>query len=188
MALLPLYHRDLNWDVSPWSERDSHRWQDFTIAGFNDRFSQHVGHILTGMDASIMRMDEEMRRMMQSMGAGRDVRGLLRELEDSVKPAIVERNGTPIAQYSFDVKGFRPEEITIKTVDNTLEIEARHDEARDGGQISHAYKRTITIPAGIQAEELQGKLVDNGVLRVEAPYRAAALTDGSRMIPIMHEF
>lgn len=120
--------------------------------------------------------------------AGRDVGSLLRDLEGSVKPTIVDRNGRKIAQYTFDVKGFQPEEITIKTVDNNLEISAKHEEKRTNGEISHAYKRTITIPEGINADELQGKLVQDGLLRVEAPYRPSALTDGSRMIPITRGF
>lgn len=191
MALLPLYNRDLDWDLSPW--RDSSRWndRDLTITGFHDRFRNHVGRVLKDMDGSIFRMDDDMRRMMQTMGspvAGQNVGSLLRELETSVKPTIVERNGRQIAQYTFDVKGFQPEEITIKTVDNNLEISARHEEKRGDGEISHAYKRTITIPDGISAEELQGKLVDDGLLRVEAPYRPPSLMDGSRSIPISHEF
>lgn len=69
MALLPLYHRDLDWDLSPW--RESTRWNDFTIAGFQDRFRNFTSRILQDMDHSVIRMDEDMRRMMQSMGSGK---------------------------------------------------------------------------------------------------------------------
>jgi len=184
MALLPFFRRDHPLgDLSPW--RDLDRPNEFGMVGFPQHFRSHVGNILREMDDAIARMDDDMRKVMRTTGNGYDPGSLLRDLR-TVSPSISEQNGQQMAHYDFDVAGFRPEEITIKTQDNTLDVIARHEEKTPGREVSREFRRTFTIPEGISPDELQGKLVRDGILRVEAPYRPA-LPEGSRLIPITHQ-
>jgi len=203
MALLPFFRRDQStlrpppeWDLSPWRNLD--RIGDFSSApGFPQHFRSHVGDILRHMDESVARMDEDMRKVMMRSpggggGGGYDSGSLLSDLH-TINPSITNQpNGQQIAHYDFDVKGFRPEEITVKTQDNTLEVIARHEERSPGREVSREFKRTFTIPDGISPDELQGKLIQDGILRVEAPYRPPRALmgsdDDSHLIPITHQY
>ena len=193
-----------DWDLSPWRDLD-HRLGEFGGAGdaprFPHHFRSHVGGILRDMDNAISRMDEQMRKVMwpgqsgQSVamttgGGGYDPGSLLADLHTVTPSITTERDGRRMAHYDFDVSGFRPEEITVKTQDNQLEVVARHEERSPGREVSREFKRTFTIPEGIHPDELQGRLVNDGLLRVEAPYRPAGLTarDEPYAIPIEHQF
>jgi HSP20 family molecular chaperone IbpA len=199
MALLPFFGRDnvtppSSWDLSPW--RDLDRLNEFGGVGgagfIPQRFRSHVGSILREMDDSIARMDDEMRKVMRTSTGknGYDSGSLLTELH-TISPSISQQpDGLQIAHYDFDVSGFQPEEITIKTQDNTLEVIARHEVKSPGREVSREFRRTFTIPQGISPDELQGRLLRDAVLRVEAPYRPPALTqqpEVSRLIPITHQ-
>ncbi|OWA51725.1 hypothetical protein BV898_16197 [Hypsibius exemplaris] len=205
MALLPFFRRDQtdlppDWDLSPWRNLDKTIGDFSSAPGFPAHFRSHVGGILRDMDNSIARMDEEMRRVMMAAPGGAyngPPGSLLSDLTHNISPSIsTSSNGQQIAHYDFDVKGFRPEEITVKTQDNLLEVIARHEERSPGREISREFKRTFTIPEGISPDELQGKLVQDGILRVEAPYRPpSALTSSSsegsysyHPIPITHQY
>lgn len=185
MALLPFFRREEfpGWDLSPW--RDLDPWADSRVGTPNYHFKSHLSGILQQMDSTIAHMDEEMRTVMKKMGAGDYAGGsLLNEALRSVSPQIT--NGFAI--YDFDVSGFLPEEVTIKTKENVLEVIARHEEKTQNGEISREFRRTFTIPEGINPEELNGKLIRDGLLRVEAPYRPPALQSlpSERPIPIRY--
>ncbi|GAV05697.1 HSP20-4 [Ramazzottius varieornatus] len=187
MALLPFFRREefpgRGLDISPW--RDLDPWADSRVGTPNYHFKSHLSGILQQMDSTIARMDEEMRTVMKRVGAGDYAGGsMLGEAARSVSPQI--NNG--LAIYDFDVSGFTPEEVTIKTKDNVLEVIARHEERTKNGEISREFRRTFTIPDGINPEELSGKLIRDGLLRVEAPYRPPALqsSPSERPVPIQY--
>ena len=51
-------------------------------------------------------------------------------------------------KVTLDVKHFSPEELTVKTVGNYVEIRGKHEEKKDDhGVVSRDFTRKYTIPA-----------------------------------------
>lgn len=73
-------------------------------------------------------------------------------------------------QVCVDVQQFLPNEITVKTVDNSVVIEAKHEEKEDNqGYVSRHFVRRYTLPEGFDAQQVVSSLSSDGVLTVKAP-------------------
>ena len=73
---------------------------------------------------------------------------------------------------SVDVTDYKPEEITVKTVDNMLSVEAAHEEVKDGKtHISRQMKRKCTLPQGVHPDTVTSSVSKSGLLTVQAPAR-----------------
>lgn len=99
------------------------------------------------------------------------------------KHGIVEKTDDFVV--TVDVQHFAPEDITVKVVDNFLEVEAKHDERPDDhGFIYRYFKRRYPLPDGYNAESIVPKLSSDGVLTVRAPKLQNEKRE--RVIPIIH--
>lgn len=108
---------------------------------------------------------------------------LQRQSSQPPKQGIVEK--TDDFLVSLDVQHFAPEDISVKVVDNFLEVEARHDERPDDhGYIYRYFKRRYPIPEGYNAESVVPKLSSDGVLTIRAPKLQNEQKE--RVIPIIH--
>lgn len=73
-------------------------------------------------------------------------------------------------QVCLDVKDFAPNEISVKTVDNSIVIEGKHEERQDEhGYISRHFTRRYALPQGYEAKDVISQLSSDGVLTVKAP-------------------
>ncbi|XP_049819731.1 alpha-crystallin B chain-like [Aethina tumida] len=74
-------------------------------------------------------------------------------------------------QVRLDVQDFKPEEITVKTIDgNAIQIEAKHEEKKDEyGFISRQFVRKFVLPQGHDLKGVVSTLSSDGVLTVTAP-------------------
>ncbi len=89
-------------------------------------------------------------------------------------------------QVIIDVQQFRPEEITVKTVDNSIIVEAKHEEKKDEhGYISRQFQRRYVLPEGHDIGNVQSSLSSDGVLTITAPTLALP-APGEKIIPIQH--
>ncbi|XP_046961962.1 protein lethal(2)essential for life-like [Vanessa cardui] len=89
-------------------------------------------------------------------------------------------------QVNLDVQHFAPEEISVKTADGFLIIEAKHDERKDEhGYISRSFTRRYRLPDGIQEDCVTSKLSSDGVLSITAPLKAPPKVEGERVVPII---
>jgi len=80
--------------------------------------------------------------------------------------------GNHILQLDFHVlKGFAPEEINVTMDEKSkrITIEASHDQKDDHGSSYKHVKREFDLPSSVCLEEIKTKLMDDGVLRLEAP-------------------
>jgi len=83
-------------------------------------------------------------------------------------------------QVSVDVQQFAPNEITVKTVDNTIVVEAKHEERQDEhGYISRQFTRRYALPKGFNIKDVVTQLSSDGILTVKAPPEAKALDQGN---------
>lgn len=89
-------------------------------------------------------------------------------------------------QACIDVHHFKPNEVTVKTVDNTVIIEGKHEERDDAhGSIERHFVRKYVLPKEYDMNAINSTLSSDGVLTVKAP-PPAAITNGERVVPITH--
>lgn len=89
-------------------------------------------------------------------------------------------------QVIIDVQQFKPEEITVKTTENTIIVEAKHEEKKDEhGFISRQFVRRYVVPQGHDMVNVQSSLSSDGVLTITAP-SLAVTAPGEKIIPIQH--
>jgi crystallin, alpha B len=73
-------------------------------------------------------------------------------------------------QVNLDVQQFKPEEITVKAVDNTIVVEGKHEEKQDEhGFVSRQFSRRYVLPEGADKDKIECKLSSDGVLCVSCP-------------------
>lgn len=73
-------------------------------------------------------------------------------------------------KVSLDVQDFKPDEINVKTLDNAVIVEAKHEERRDEqGFITRHFTRRYELPKDISLTQLESTLSADGILTVQAP-------------------
>merc|ERR1712165_300170 len=73
-------------------------------------------------------------------------------------------------QVEFDVKDYKPEELSIKTEGTTLVVLAKHEtKSGDSTFVSKQFEQRFTLPSGCKAEGITSSLSKDGVLTVTAP-------------------
>jgi len=114
--------------------------------------------------------------------------------ERSLFAANSEQSGVSRVQYDdknykilVNVEDYKPEELMIKTVDNTVHVEAKHEEKTTDGR-SHStrsFSQSFTLPRGVNPEAVTSALSKQGVLTISAPLPQALQNQGSeRLVPI----
>lgn len=85
------------------------------------------------------------------------------------KKSFVGKDGF---QVSLDVQHFAPNEISVKTENNQVVINAKHEEKRDNhGYISREFTRRYVLPDEFKPEDVTSSLSSDGVLTVKAARR-----------------
>lgn len=89
-------------------------------------------------------------------------------------------------QVNLDVQHFAPEEISVKTVDGYLVVEAKHEERQDEhGFIARSFSRRYPLPEGIEPDSVLSRLSSDGVLTITAPLKAPPKAANERIVPIV---
>lgn len=100
-------------------------------------------------------------------------------------PLVQDTSDGKALKLRFDVTEYAPEEIVVKTVDNKLQVNARHEEVSETRNVLKEYKREFLLPKGVNPELIRSSLSKDGVLTVEAPLPAIE-DNRERQIPIGH--
>ncbi|KAK0090389.1 hypothetical protein PV325_000671 [Microctonus aethiopoides] len=86
----------------------------------------------------------------------------------------------------LDVQQFSPDEITVKTIDNNVIVEAKHEEKKDEhGFISRQFVRRYVLPASHDPLEITSSLSSDGVLTITAPKKIIKSTGTERIVNIV---
>jgi HSP20 family molecular chaperone IbpA len=93
--------------------------------------------------------------------------------------------------YNIDinVQQFKPEELVIKTVGQTVQVEAKHEEkTSDGASYStRNFSQSFTLPRGVDPESVASSLSKDGKLTIKAPMpKANKISSNERLVPIKH--
>ncbi|XP_055533244.1 protein lethal(2)essential for life-like [Wyeomyia smithii] len=76
-------------------------------------------------------------------------------------------------QINLDVQQFSPNEITVKTTDNNLIVEGKHEEKQDEHSfVSRHFVRRYVLPAGHDVKDVISCLSSDGILTITAPKKA----------------
>lgn len=99
-------------------------------------------------------------------------------------PATIGKEGY---QVSLDVSEYKPNELTVKTVNNSVIIEGKSEQQQDeqGGYSSRNFLRRFVLPEGYDPEQATSSLSSDGLLTIHVPNPPAveeALKE--RVVPI----
>ncbi|XP_049836058.1 protein lethal(2)essential for life-like isoform X3 [Schistocerca gregaria] len=91
-------------------------------------------------------------------------------------------------KVSLDVQQFRPDEISVKKIDDFVVVEGKHDERKDGhGYVSRQFTRRYRLPDDIEVDQMVSKLSSDGVLTITAPKKTLPPSESrERIVPIVH--
>ncbi len=86
-------------------------------------------------------------------------------------------------QVEFDVRDYRPEELSIKTEGDVLIVLAKHETKTEGGGsfVSKQFEQRFTLPSGVQPESITSSLAKDGTLTVTAPRQKAVTSSQPEM-------
>ena len=88
-------------------------------------------------------------------------------------------------QVCLDVQHFQPNEISVKTENNSIVVNAKHEEKKDDhGYISREFTRRYELPKGFKVEDVTSSLSSDGVLTVKCPHAPALEGSNVRQIQI----
>lgn len=76
----------------------------------------------------------------------------------------------------MDVQQFKPDEISVKFLDDYVVIDAKHEERQDKhGFISRHFTRRYKVPSDVDVDAIKSKLSSDGILTLEAPKKVSLL-------------
>lgn len=88
----------------------------------------------------------------------------------------VVKNDKDKFHVALDVQQFKPDEVTVKVVDNFIVVEGKHEEQNDDhGIISRHFVRKYMVPDQCDPEKASSTLSSDGVLTITAPRKPEAV-------------
>ncbi|KAL3842497.1 hypothetical protein ACJMK2_020502 [Sinanodonta woodiana] len=138
---------------------------DFNFPSFDDQFKK--------FDMELEKMKKEMFRL--------DSGDSMLKVD---KPFVMDAKGNRKLALRFDVHDYKPEEITIKTVDTKLVVHAKHTEESPGKKVYREFTKQYLLPNKIDPLRLSSTLSKDGVLSIEAPAPAGVEARKEYFIPI----
>jgi crystallin alpha B len=83
------------------------------------------------------------------------------------------------------VQQFKPEELTVKMVDDFVVVDGKHEERQDEhGYVTRQFQRRYKLPSDVDPETVVSQLSSDGVLTISAPKKALPPSGNERVIPI----
>jgi len=147
--------------------------------GFFDRQRSMFSSMFKDMDEEFKEFDRELERMRADMFTLKSSSML-----KPSRPIVEDPSGNKRLSLRFDCKDFKPEEISVKTVDNRLMVQAKHEEVSPGRRVYREFSRQYVLPEKIDPLTLNSSLTADGVLSIEGPAPAALEAPKERLLPI----
>uniref|UniRef100_A0A7I4XVA8 SHSP domain-containing protein n=1 Tax=Haemonchus contortus TaxID=6289 RepID=A0A7I4XVA8_HAECO len=83
---------------------------------------------------------------------------------------------------SLNVSKFKPDELKVNIDGRTLTVEVKQEVKEGSSYTARSFLRQWTVPKGVDADQIQFTLTENGHLTIEVPKPKPTIT--SRSIPI----
>jgi len=88
-------------------------------------------------------------------------------------------------KVNLDVQQFKPDQLNVKVVDNTVVIDGKHEERQDEhGFISRQFQRRYVLPDNVDPATVVSSLSSDGVLTISAPKKSPPPPQNERVVPI----
>lgn len=91
------------------------------------------------------------------------------DLNDTKAVIEKDQNGCPVYRARFNVKEYKPHEISVKMDKNKIIVSAKHEEKDGTKSVSTEFNREVTIPKEVDPMSLQCMISQDGILTVDAP-------------------
>lgn len=89
-------------------------------------------------------------------------------------------------QVIMNAREFKPEEVEVKVVDESVLIYGKHEEKTDDRFIQLGFSHRFVLPRGTDPETVMSSWSTEGILTVEAPKNAVeASSSKERNVPII---
>lgn len=101
------------------------------------------------------------------------------------KPSPITSDSTGRKRFSveYEIGDFRPEEVEVRTVGDTLKI---HAKIADRGSMKREYSREVRIPHDVNPDLISARLTRSGRLTIDAPiFSTSSQTRINRRIPVL---
>lgn len=119
------------------------------------------------------------RPLMRSLSG---LKSQLSHLDDLEKKSHVGKEGF---QICLDVQHFQPNEISVKTENNSIVVHGKHEEKQDDhGYISREFTRRYELPKGFKVDDVTSSLSSDGILTLKCPHAPALEGSNVRQIQI----
>uniref|UniRef100_A0A6V7JY94 SHSP domain-containing protein n=1 Tax=Bracon brevicornis TaxID=1563983 RepID=A0A6V7JY94_9HYME len=110
------------------------------------------------------------------------IRPWSRYLEGSLSELDKIENDADKFKITLDVRRFYPNEIIVKTIDNSIVVEAQHEEKDHYEYISRKFHRRYDLPKGHDIRRVTSNLSTDGILTISAP--KVVPPPGERIVPV----
>nr|BAB85811.1 newt alpha A-crystallin [Cynops pyrrhogaster] len=100
------------------------------------------------------------------------------------------RSGRDKFQIYLDVKHFSPEDLSVKILDDYVEIHGKHSDRQDDhGYVSREFHRRYRLPASVDQSSITCSLSTDGMLTFSGTKMQSSLdsSHGERPIPVSRE-
>lgn len=89
-------------------------------------------------------------------------------------------------ELNIDVQQYKPQDVSVKTANRFVVVEARHGERKDQhGFVSRGFSRRYQLPESIDPCFVISSLSSDGILNITAPLRVPPRSDNERSVPIV---
>lgn len=112
------------------------------------------------------------------------LRSALSNLGEFEKQQKISKNDNQF-QVCLDVQHYRPSEISVRTENNFIVVEANHEEREDShGYISRRFTRRYQLPEGYKPNDVVSSVSSDGLLTIRCPKSEPAVEGNVRHIQI----
>ncbi|CAF0917723.1 unnamed protein product [Rotaria sp. Silwood1] len=157
------------------------------------RNPRNLPDVFRGTTSSIFRdLEKEFERMQQQFdnyfrgGSANDNQSLVNYSfgANENDMIVTESDGSRKFHLAFNMRGFEPEEVKIKTQKGSLIVSAKKEKKAGNSYSLHEFNQTYTLPEELKLEDLKSTFAENGILTIEAPLPKVEPKD--RQIQIEH--
>jgi len=195
--IVPINERDLFWKdpffSTTWDEFDKMR-QDM-MAKSKD-FWGRVNKDMANFDDAVKKSHAEMDLSMAPFRPQLPAWAIPETVKEVWKPMMTKTNDEVIKvtnddskfEVTLDVSEYKPEELKVTTVNNTLAIEGKHESSRSdekntpastasgSSTVMRQFSRKWTLPSDANPNEVVSNLSSDGILMITAPRKGAITT------------
>lgn len=150
---------------------------------FDDFYPSSLYHFGSGFYPNDLWVTPTERSLLRSLAnTGNYLRSQLSNLDGIEKESHIGKDGF---QVCLDVQHFQPNEISVKTENNSIVVHAKHEEKRDEhGIISREFTRRYDLPEGFKVDDVTSNLSSDGILSIKAPPVTPAIEGNVRHVQI----